>query len=124
MRLRACVCASPCPLTWAGGQEATHQQGLLVVSQRLFGQVALAFDLHLQGLGHIRHHPVNGPQHKEYSVLRRQGGWGGTLREVCSLQSVQTVDHLCHAILQSVVSSIDDLYFSIYQETTLRATRL
>lgn len=74
--VRECVHAhtSLCPLTWAGGQEATHQQRLLVVGQRLLGQVALPLDLQLQRLGHVWHHPVDGTQHKEYSMLPRLRG--------------------------------------------------
>lgn len=75
--MRVCTHTSPCPLTWAGGQEATHQQRLLVVGQRLLGQIALPLDLQLQRLGHVWHHPVNGPQHEEHSMLQKWGGWGG-----------------------------------------------
>lgn len=59
--------------TWAGGSwwGRSHplEQNLVIFSQRLLGQVALPFDLDLQGLGYIRYDPVDQSQHKENNVL-------------------------------------------------------
>lgn len=73
------VCVSHVLLTWAGGARggsgsggpsaSTHQQGLLVFSQRLLGQVTLPLDLQLQRLGHVGYDPVDGSKHKENHVL-------------------------------------------------------
>lgn len=73
-----CMCVSDAPLTWAGGARhgggdpsaSARQQRLLVLSQGLFGQVALPLDLQLQGLGDVGDDPVDGSQHKEDHVLQ------------------------------------------------------
>lgn len=60
-------------LTWAGGSRVGRgdnlEQNLIILSQSLFGQVALPLDLHLQRLGDIRYDPVDRSQHKEDDVL-------------------------------------------------------
>lgn len=74
------VCVSHALLTWAGGARrsgggpsaSARQQRLLILSQGLFGQVALPLDLQLQGLGDIRDDPVDGSQHKEDHMLQEE----------------------------------------------------
>lgn len=80
MALQTRVRVSDAPLTWAGGARrggggpsaSARQQRLLVLSQGLFGQVALPLDLQLQGLGDVGDDPVDGSQHKEDHVLQEE----------------------------------------------------
>ncbi len=58
---------SLCALT---SPKATHQQGLLVISQSLLSQVTLPLDLQLQGLRDVGNHPVNDTQDEEHHMLR------------------------------------------------------
>lgn len=61
-------------LTWGGRSVGTHrpQQDFLVISQSLLSQVTFPFDLDFQGLGDIRHQPVNQAQAGEDDVLERE----------------------------------------------------
>lgn len=58
---------SLCALT---SPKATHQQGLLVISQSLLSQVTLPLDLQLQGLRDVGNHPVDDTQDEEHHMLR------------------------------------------------------
>lgn len=72
-------CVSRVLPTWTGRAwrvtgcptASTHQQGLLVFSQSLLGQVALPLHLQLQRLGDIGYDPVDGSQNEEDDVLQR-----------------------------------------------------
>lgn len=90
MALCLCLCVSHVLLTWTRGalrgrgshSVSTHQQGLLVFGQSLFGQVALPLDLQLQGLGDVRYDPVNGSQHKEHHMLEEERRTDDRTREL------------------------------------------